>query len=511
MLSQTRIPRAKKSSKTRDYLLVAAGASRWQSIRGEGIADPQLTRLFDDIYPSLYNHQRQIFIVVDGLEDWLRQHDWQSLEYQIIPLSDGWHGVKYLYRGAVWYLLEARAWFGEIRDVSSAGLLRLCERLTLAYDQQFSASPWEFFTIGALASHLFRVRYPQALEWWSNQSAPRQARYKSSRYAAYRAMRLGGVVRSRPVRLRGSFALYDAVSAYPNAALAIGKFPVPGSLERVQSLGNKTGFYHARIEWRHTPQQYPWPRVLPTFEDSSMVELRHGETYLTASELRLARKMGARVEIIEGWVVGRKTTTAPADFIRELLLARSEWQAPGELEMARHYKFLANAFIGKLGQSNANIADEGRRLIARYGTLHIPEWAALITGYARAAILGFANSWNWWHISTDSVLIGSDQYSSNWPEAYTYGGLTFAKQAEGDEIIVLNNNRYALYREGVCVKSALSGVPRTHHERLLEAMYAGEYVYKYNCVRPASLHDILSGTAKTLEEIRTQLGQVVLD
>lgn len=199
---------------------------------------------------------------------------------------------------------------------------------------------------------------------------------------------------------------YDLESAYPRAAVTIGRFPTGGDLFEadLKTLEKLPGF--ARVIFRHPPDTaYP---ALPVIEGGSQLYPLEGTSWASSYEIRRALELGASVEVLEGWAY-RGGSTALADFMLWALETRKG--AQGAKSTA--YKLMANSLIGKLAQRRAGVDIEKLRQFcedeavsiydairlngeelktlglareAKVGTCFMPEWNSLITGYTRARL-----------------------------------------------------------------------------------------------------------------------------
>jgi len=217
----------------------------------------------------------------------------------------------------------------------------------------------------------------------------------------------------------------DLKSAYPRAAIDLGCMPVQGSWKEAKSLAAlekmKHGLCHVEFHW---PDEEKYPS-LPVILDEAQVYLLHGREWLTLEEVRAAREAGCEVKLLEGWGYS-KGTAILRDFM-ETMLARRE-KVEGAEKVA--VKLLANSLIGKFAQRVSDIDleqlrkfakkesmlldDLGRmnrdELIAlgldptvRVGSVFMPEWNALITGWTRARLGKLIRQHEAIYAATDAV------------------------------------------------------------------------------------------------------------
>lgn len=152
-----------------------------------------------------------------------------------------------------------------------------------------------------------------------------------------------------------------------------------------------------------------------------------GETFCTLDEARLAVKLGAKVELVEGYGY-RSGSTVLAEYMTEILGEREK--ATGARKVA--LKLLANSLIGKLAQRVVGIDVEALRKLAlesgipisklarltieeakafgvdadpRIGSIFYPEWQGLITGRVRAQISEAAALTGALYVATDAVWV----------------------------------------------------------------------------------------------------------
>lgn len=212
---------------------------------------------------------------------------------------------------------------------------------------------------------------------------------------------------------------YDLDSAYPNAAISIGKFPVGEDLKCVSKLRH-TGF--AKVFFKFPDVDYP---CLPCIIGDSQVYPLTGVSWATSFEIEQARTLGCKLDIIEAWEY-KGGSSALSDMMQWALEIRRK--STGAKNIAA--KLIANAMIGKLAQRRTSISiDDIRDLCERVGvsihdvillngkemealglkreshigTSFMPEWNALITGYVRAQLHRLILASTPVYCATDSV------------------------------------------------------------------------------------------------------------
>lgn len=225
-------------------------------------------------------------------------------------------------------------------------------------------------------------------------------------------------------RLTDEHTEWDFASAYPRSAIALGEMPIQGSWSPVRSLSRKGlrgGFIHCLFRFP-SGERYP---CLPVEASGCMIYPLEGETWCTIHEARKAVEFGAKIEILEAWGYS-KGTPALSQYLKWTLDEREKAIGAGQVL----YKLLGNALIGKFAQRVSKIPiDEYYRLAEELdvyldelfelnseelsalgavehiavGSVFMPEWNALITGYTRAALADMVRSGQAVYCHTDSV------------------------------------------------------------------------------------------------------------
>lgn len=211
---------------------------------------------------------------------------------------------------------------------------------------------------------------------------------------------------------------FDFTSAYPEAVKSFGVFPTAAdwtpttnwrAIERAKG-GVLRGFFRF-------PAATKFP-CLPVFDRGLLLFPLRGLCSATRDEFLLARRLGARVDLVDGHVFDAGLLS-PAAYQSELVERRAT--AVGARRVA--LKLLANAWTGKLAQAVRRVdLERMRRVATKYGirlrelgamseneraaflsirdappedvralapsievgSLYLPEWYALITGRVRA-------------------------------------------------------------------------------------------------------------------------------
>lgn len=254
--------------------------------------------------------------------------------------------------------------------------------------------------------------------------------------------------------LGGKFHEHDIKGAYPDAAIKIGCFPIQTSWHRCKSAAcaarDVGSFVHLRFSF---PPKLLYPCLpVPTPEGSILYPLS-GESWATGYELQLAREMGARVDLLEGWGY-RKGTPSLARYMKDCVDARKD--AKGAARTM--YKLLANSLIGKFAQRTDRInvsklyelaeitgtliedlcdmSFPELRILAEaegikleqfsLGPVWMPEWNGLITGFTRARLGRALWKKGGVYCHTDSLWTVSKSVDSGW-EIKRSGKVTIAR------------------------------------------------------------------------------------
>ena len=201
---------------------------------------------------------------------------------------------------------------------------------------------------------------------------------------------------------------YDIKSSYPTSAAELGTMPVGGwkttDSSRVIFNSDKMGF--AKVEFTFPPHtRIP---CLPVVYGGYQLFLLSGLSICTFDEIRQARAMGAKLNILQA-AYAEEYTSDFVDYLKTRLVEREK--AVGARKVA--LKLLCNSIIGKLAQCVHDInLEEARKLskglgLSLYeffglnpieqeelglrkkvalGPVFMPSWSALILGRARARL-----------------------------------------------------------------------------------------------------------------------------
>lgn len=289
---------------------------------------------------------------------------------------------------------------------------------------------------------------------------------------------------------RGDLSIYDAVSLYPHAALALEELPTANSWFRLTGhLLNTCRGGICTVEFEFPADElHP---CLPVAAPGSLLYPRAGVSHCTVHEVRYAQECGAKIKLLSGYGYMRGDTSL-AEFSRDLLAQKQAADDRGDLAARTIYKLLMNSLYGKFGQSRVGHSLETLRMVCRklgYPSLDVlnripnwealagdvlaggegdplepeiliggqwcPEWAALIQGYARyiegramreyVALIG----------TTDSVVVNGDA-----GDEFQIEGVTFRREARGDHLVIVRSRLYVLAQGGEIQHAALHGAPK---------------------------------------------------
>jgi hypothetical protein len=226
---------------------------------------------------------------------------------------------------------------------------------------------------------------------------------------------------------------WDAVSLYPHSAIVQ---PLPfqrtrwRELRTLDEVNDVEGFVRLRFEFR---MGFPYPNF-PTARDGveRLNFVRTGVSNCTVSELRVALRLGAQVQVEEShvFVAGERERNHDLSvFMREMLADKAAARR-GSLEYETP-KLLMNALIGKLAERYAGtsvldferaarrqgqvagltaafadspVLNQALKRGVEAGSVFAPEWAALTIGRGRAIMGDLVATGETLHVSTDSVI-----------------------------------------------------------------------------------------------------------
>lgn len=245
------------------------------------------------------------------------------------------------------------------------------------------------------------------------------------RYCALRAAWGGRAEVFKRGRLEGEHREYDLSSAYPRSGIALGEMPVQDSWKGVRSIPSmhacRGGVCEVEFSFNRGCR-YP---CLPVFADGCMTYPLTGRSWCTFEEVKRALQMNARVKIVEAWGYSHGTA-ALAEYLQWTLDERAK--ATGA--SAVMFKLLGNSIIGKFAQQLSKVPIEeyyklaeskgyllddlftlnseelaalGAQTHVSVGSVFMPEWNALITGYTRAALAQMIDTGQAVYCHTDSA------------------------------------------------------------------------------------------------------------
>jgi hypothetical protein len=213
------------------------------------------------------------------------------------------------------------------------------------------------------------------------------------------------------------FREYDLISAY---AVAMASIKMPhwegayGCTDPTEFGVGVLGFAYIRFQFPDGTRFPSLPVVAPN--DHGLIYPLEGEAYVTASEIAVALRQGAKIEIIDGLIVPwRDHECRPFMIVIQDLLRRREKHPKGTLPREM-LKQLANSLYGKLGQgikgnSAFNTRTERREIIGNCEITN-PYLAGYIAGLIRALISelmeGIPHHRNVVSVTTDALITNSN-------------------------------------------------------------------------------------------------------
>lgn len=301
----------------------------------------------------------------------------------------------------------------------------------------------------------------------------------------------------------GDLNLYDAVSLYPSAAIALGEMPTGNSwfrLTHTELTRCKGGICTVDFEF---PADELHP-CLPVNATGTLLYPLAGRSHCTVHEVRYALQCGAKITLISGYGYNRGDSSL-AQYSRDMLAQKNAAEQRGDAQARTMYKLLLNSLYGKFGQHRVGHSLDTLRAVCRALKLpgldvleNIPnweqmagdilgggegkpiepevvmggqwcvEWAALIQGYARyiesramreyVALLG----------TTDSVLINGDA-----GDEFYIDDVKFKREARGDRAVIVRARLYALAQGDTITHAALHGAPKTENAPAALLAWAG--------------------------------------
>jgi len=394
-----------------------------------------------------------------------------DIGYSLVYQSDGYYGISWHHLGHKFWLLDLRGYYGDsVQHVSYSAIsaLELGNNLINHYAQMWPGiNPFASGTLGALASKIYRLYHLK------KDRGPLQ----EGRATFLRALRPGGLVWAQPGDYSGSYALYDASSAYPSAVLRIHSLPYPSDWY----AGNRlvaNGIYRAKVRWPEYLQgrwtdgtdRPLWTGLFLRYGDS-------GTTYASGHELLQMASGGAEIKIEYGYTYRKYSAdTTLSSAIYRVLGQRATYNTICP-PLALHHKLLANAMIGKLAQHSGSPT-------MPLGTMHAPDWSVLIIGYVRAALMAALRQ------AADVRHIATDGFICRDAGPLIQSGLDFVRRAQGNRLIVLGINRWILLQHDIPVDWAIAGVPAEQQPAVVEAVLDGKKTITINVDTLATLPNL---------------------
>jgi hypothetical protein len=251
---------------------------------------------------------------------------------------------------------------------------------------------------------------------------------------------------------------YDATAHHPSSAISLGVLPEEKDWKRTQNVSTWLSSISGggKVYFKF-PKEEMFP-CLPIMMEDALVYVREGVSNCSVSEVRLARKLKARLVLIDGYYYNSGTTVL-TEYLRTVQNIRNKSTDQAQRDLL---KLLSNSIIGKFFQKNSGIdlrkvqkyADEqgipynvaikvkgvdfGEGEVS-VGSCFYPEWYFLILGYARASISEVARMYNALVISSDSFVT-----KQNLGEHFEFMGIRFNLKASGE--LVAYRTRF--YRVG---------------------------------------------------------------
>jgi hypothetical protein len=298
----------------------------------------------------------------------------------------------------------------------------------------------------------------------------------------------------------------DIKGAYPQSAVGISVFPQAGSWRRVDTLSAVAKVRHGFSVVEFNAGDDPFP-CLPVFVSDSLVYPRRGTSACSIEEVREAIDRKYKIRILEGWGY-TKGTTAVADYMTWTLDKRKD--AKGSA--AYLYKLLGNSLTGKFWQRTDKASMEdlfkaaednnipfdiflsmrpeeqaafGVKRTVSVGSVFMPEWAGLVTGFTRARLARMISA-GALYAHTDSVWIRAEDMRRL--RRVDIAPLTWDVKGEGAAVIVRTrfaeilgkDYRHTPHHSVWNVKAAQNAIAK---------FKGGDYAFKYPVSRPLKLRE----------------------
>jgi len=250
---------------------------------------------------------------------------------------------------------------------------------------------------------------------------------------------------------------YDCKSAYPTTAINLEVLPLGEHLipttDLDELLNAKGGYGKICFEF---PKDTMMPCLKCEGEDGQVYYPLKGHTGVSAAEMRLALKLGAKITLYKGYFYNDGVPWV-ANYEKMLIDKRNATDDP---VMKNLHKDKGNSLIGKFAQRRMthDINDlikiseewgipvkelpniiEGLTKSIKVGSVFFPEWYTIIVGSFRAIMFELAIECGAFMISTDAIF--TTKYMG---ESFDYKGFHFKLEAQGSMTIY----RPKLYRIG---------------------------------------------------------------
>jgi hypothetical protein len=308
----------------------------------------------------------------------------------------------------------------------------------------------------------------------------------------------------------------DIRAAYPSSAIAIDEFPVAGSWRRADTLSKidrvKHGF--VTVEFDAKGDRFP---CLPVFVCDSLVYPSRGVSSCTVEEVREAIARRYALRVLDGWGYSRGTT-----IVRDYMAWTLDERKTAKGAAAYLYKLLGNSLTGKFWQRTDKVALDdlfkvaeregipfdiflamrpeeqaafGVKRTCSVGSVFMPEWAGLVTGFTRARLARMISA-GALYAHTDSVWLRARDLP-RLRKVDTFP-LTWEVKGRGRAVIVRT-------RFGEIEGDGFSHVPhhsiwnRTAAENALARFRGSAYSFRYPVRRPLKLRE----SAKRKEAVGT--------
>lgn len=359
---------------------------------------------------------------------------------------------------------------------------------------RWGVDPLRNTTLPSIAGRIFLTRFlTSGPAPWKKARVVRKRRTSSGYRDEYREERV--FAGSQAVRVAAARALWggltaafirgfcirplvelDAISLYPHSAV-VQALPYQRTRWReircLEEVHDVEGFVRVRFEF---PVEFPYPN-LPTARAGveRLNFVRTGVSDCTVAELRVALRLGVKVEVQESFVFvpgHRERNHDLGLFMREMLADKAaarrkslEYETP---------KLLMNALIGKLAERYAGtsvldferaarrqgqaagltaafasspVLNQAMKRGVEAGSVFAPEWAALVVGRGRAIIGDVVATGETLVASTDSVITPKEtDISCPSLDELRSVGSDFRLEHEADAAFVNRTRSYALLK-----------------------------------------------------------------